>query len=227
VKSILGGLAFIQAAASGLLAFLPLHLILNPRTVTTPSGAPVTVYISSIVYRGSIEQLRRNALGMAKEKAQYLIEMDKVEDSARELMDQAVESVQEQKDVQAEFYPDAVEIEPESEPEKPGKTKKKAAAKKKPAAKKKAKPKAKPEKKEPEAEPKPEPAPQPQSDDDSPPEMIVKDQKKQIVLLKKKNKITNPETWQKLLEPFEVKTANNLTKIQADEFIEVLTKNPF
>lgn len=80
VKSILGSLAFIQQAASGMLAFLPLHLILKPKTVTIPTtGQLTTVYVSSIVYRGPIESLRRDALGMAKEKAQYLIEMDTVD----------------------------------------------------------------------------------------------------------------------------------------------------
>ena len=216
VKSIIAGLAFIQAAASGHLAFLPLHLVLKPRTVTIPSGAPSTIYVSSIVYRGSIEELRQNALGMAKEKAQYLIEMDKVEESARELMDQAVESDKEQEDVQAEFYPDAVEVVPEGVDEAKS-DKKPEVEKKEPVPKKAPKPeKLEVQKEEPKQEAKPDPL-----------EMIVKEQKKQILLLKKKNNITNPETWAALLKPFKVKTANNLTREEADAFIEVLKTNPF
>ena len=57
--------------------------------------------------------------------------------------------------------------------------------------------------------------------------MITKDQKRQIVSLKKENKITDPAVWTKLLEPFGVKTANNLTETSANEFIEALQKNPF
>ena len=56
--------------------------------------------------------------------------------------------------------------------------------------------------------------------------MVNTDQKKQIVKLKKKYKIVKPEAWAKLLEPFEVKTANDLTHSQAEKFIKSLAANP-
>ena len=210
VKSILGSLAFIQTAASGMLAFLPLHLILKPKTVTIPTtGQLTTVYVSSIVYRGSIEQLRQHALSMARDKAEYLLEMDNVEASAKELLEKLEESEQEQKDINEEFYPDAVDIsiKPPAEPSA------------EPSAEPPVKPvdtsTEKPSKIDSETSPEPETV-----------AMITKDQKRKIVSLKKEAKITNPETWQKLLDPFGVKTANNLTEQQAGEFIEVL-KIPF
>lgn len=222
VKSILASLAFIQTAASGNLAFLPLHLVLKPKTVNIPkTGQPTTVYVSSIVYRGPIESLRKDALGMAKEKAQYLIAMDKVEDSAREFLDKMEESEQEQRDINEEFYPNSVEAEviedspAEQEKEIPAPTEEKE-----------------PEKKpEPKTKPKPQPEPPANAEPEKPKEpdpeaMITKDQKRQIVALKKENKITDPAIWAKLLEPFEVKTANNLTESKANEFIEAL-KVPF
>ena len=221
VKSILGSLAFIQTAASGMLAFLPLHLILKPKTVTIPTtGQLTTVYVSSIIYRGSIEELRRDTLGMAKDKAQYLLEMDTVEASAKELLEKMEESEQEQLEVQQEFYPDAVDAEvvQESEPEKeepPSEQKPEV----KPDPKAKVIPKA--ESKPPPAEPE---KPESEPDADQP---ITKDQKRKIVTLKNENKISDPEVWQKLLEPFGVKTANDLTEKTANEFIEALQKNPF
>ncbi|GAG67658.1 unnamed protein product, partial [marine sediment metagenome] len=199
--------AFIQQAASGMLAFLPLHLILKPKTVTIPTtGQLTTVYVSSIVYRGSIESLRRDALGMAKEKAQYLIEMDTVEESARELLDKLDESEQELDDIQQEFYPDAVDAEVIDSP----------------AEQEEPPPPAEPEK--PKVEPEPEKGDDSKKDDESP---ITKDQKHKILALKKENKITDPAVWAKLLEPFDVKTANDLTGTKANEFIEALQKNPF
>jgi len=311
INTVNGSLAFIQAAASGMLAFLPLHLILKPKTVTIPSGAPSTVYVSSIVYRGSIEQMRDKALMMAKEKAQFLIEMDTVEESARELIEQEVESEQEQLEVQQEFYPDSIDAEVIDNPaEHPAEQKKENPAEqkqqyyillnKKPVPvesnldhakwqesisddawkvkvekikdikistvflgsstgtekppllfetlvsggkfdgkqkryaiwedaekghkkivdKIKSTSQPKPPSEEPPVEQKPEP--EEKADDTS----ITKDQKREIVALKKKNKITDPAVWAKLLEPFEVKTANNLTEAKAKNFIEVLSENP-
>ncbi len=238
VKSILGGLAFIQAASSGLLAFLPLHLILSPRAVTTPSGSQTTVYISSIIYRGNIDQLRQQALGMAKEKASYLLQMETVEDNARQLMEASVESDDEQAEVAEEFYPEGVDVkveEPKVEKEKP---------KVKPKAKSKSKPK--PATKVETVTESPETvtkspdtitahlssfteSPDSTTDADgqsNPPEAITKDQKMQIVRLKKSNKITNPEVWAELLKPWDVKSANFLTFDQAEEFIKALNENP-
>jgi len=237
VKSVLGSLAFIQAAASGMLAFLPLHLILKPKTVTIPSGAPSTVYVSSIVYRGSIEQMRDKALMMAKEKAQFLIEMDTVEESARELIEQEVESEQEQLEVQQEFYPDSIDAEvidnpaehpaeqkKDPKPDKPKTTPKPDPKKEPPETTKPEEPPAeqKPEesKCEPEKESEPEKSEKPEEKADDTP--ITKDQKREIVALKKKNKITDLAVWAKLLEPFEVKTANSLTETQAHTFIAIL-----
>jgi hypothetical protein len=209
VKSILGGLSFIQTAASGMLAFLPLHLILKPRTVTTPSGAPTTVYISSIVFRGSISDLRQKALGMAKEKAQYLIEMDGIEETARKLINVSVESEQEQADVQAEFYPDSVGIEAEIV-EKPAAviTEKVKNEIVQPTAVEALSVAKTPDGLKPEEKPTK--------------KMITKDQKMQIVKLKKENNITNPADWMEKLKPFDVKTANHLTFDQANLFIESL-----
>ena len=224
VKSILGSLAFIQTAASGMLAFLPLHLILKPKTVTIPTtGQLTTVYVSSIIYRGSIEELRSDALGMAKDKAQYLIEMDTVEESARDLLEKMDESEQEQADINQEFYPDSVNAEVVENPAEQ-KTEKKQEPE--PSKEKKVEPKK--EKKSPKIEPTlPEPEPANSKPPKEPEILITKDQKRQIVSLKKENKITNPETWVNLLKPFDVKTANDLTFDQAEQFIEALKKNPF
>jgi len=243
IKSIIGGLSFISAVTNGMLAFMPLRLTLSPKTVTTPSGQLTTVFISSITYDGSISELRKKALGMAKERADYLIEMGGVEKEARKMLAMEVESDDDAEDIQKEFYPDgvAVEVKPEEIEEKP-KTKPKVKAKAKPKTKAKPKPKPIPHPKtEPEAEfaegeiidgaeatpgtfRKTEPPPQATPSYTT--KLITKDQKMQIVRLKKSNKITNPDVWAELLKPWDVKTANLLTYDQAEEFIKALNENP-
>ena len=217
VKQILGSLLLYHTATSGMLSFIPFLLVLKPMTTTIPTtGQLTTVYISSILYNGSPLELKKEALSIAKEHSQLLVEMKQVEASARQLIKYEVESEQEQADIQQEFYPDAIEVPAEQKPE--------------PELDKEPEP---PAEQEPEQEPedvKPETTdpekPAEQKPDEGPPVLITKNQKRQIVSLKKKNKISNPEVWAKLLEPFEVKTANNLTEKQAAEFIEVLDENP-
>ena len=223
VKQILGSLLLYHTATSGMLSFIPFLLVLKPMTTTIPTtGQLTTVYISSILYNGSPLELKKEALSIAKEHSQLLVEMKQVEASARQLIKYEVESEQEQADIQQEFYPDAIDIPAEQEPDKP-----EPETKKEPPAKEN-KPDPEPEKEPEDVKPettKPE-KPAEQKPDEGPPVLITKNQKRQIVSLKKKNKISNPEVWAKLLEPFEVKTANNLTEKQAAEFIEVLDENP-
>ena len=221
VKQILGSLLLYHTATSGMLSFIPFLLVLKPMTTTIPTtGQLTTVYISSILYNGSPLELKKEALSIAKEHSQLLVEMKQVEASARQLIKYEVESEQEQADIQQEFYPDAIEVPAEQKPE--------------PELDKEPEP---PAEQEPEQEPE---DVKPETTDPEKPEtnyktdgtiakpdvetplvLITKNQKRKIVSLKKEKKITNPETWQALLNPFEVKTANSLTETQADEFIEV------
>ena len=75
VKSIIGGLAFIQAAASGLLAFLPLHLILKPKTITIPNGQLSTVYISSIARLWTANRVHINFKGHRKTRSRDICQV--------------------------------------------------------------------------------------------------------------------------------------------------------
>ncbi|MFH2100444.1 MAG: hypothetical protein ABIJ95_13095 [Pseudomonadota bacterium] len=109
VKSILGSLAAIRYATGGRLAFLPLRLIVQPKTTTTPGGAATTVFIVSVVFPGAVHDLQALALGEARETAQYRIAMRDLEAEARVM---AVEEPgeAEDRDVAEEFYPEAVTV---------------------------------------------------------------------------------------------------------------------
>jgi hypothetical protein len=84
VKGILGGIKLIQDATKGRIAGLPLLLTLNPKSTTTPSGQTTTVYVASICYRGSMQELRGEVIRMLTEEKQYLIGMDEIERTARD-----------------------------------------------------------------------------------------------------------------------------------------------
>lgn len=239
VQSIIGGLAFIQAAAGGQLAFLPLLLVITPKSTVVPTtGAPVTVYVASIVYNGNINELRQSALGMAQDKAKYLIDMDSVEEKAKQAMEMVVESEEEQQDVQDEFYPDAIDIKPaEKAVDKKLKTKPKpeTEVKKETLAEsienKQAAPdvektktktikKAKEDLKEPEEKKPDEPI-----DFSKGPVPITDDQKRIIVKLKtqlKMNKEKLVEIMQKIVPG--ILTAVDLTTEEADVLIAALNK---
>lgn len=98
-QSIIGSMMAIQMATSGVLAFLPLTLIIQPKNTTTGDGQNVKVYVVSVVYLGDVNALRKTAAEMIKEKHHYvgLIEQEP----------QPFES-ENDTDIIEEFYPEAV-----------------------------------------------------------------------------------------------------------------------
>jgi len=244
VQSIIGGLAFIQAAAGGMLAFLPLQLVLTPKTTVIPSsGAPVTVYVASIVYNGNIDELRQTALGMAQDKAKYLTQMDSIEASAKQLMLSVVESDEEQLEVNEEFYPDSIDvksadIETKKSAEKVAGKKQKTVSKSKPKLKPKLKPETEVEKEtlkesiesKQTAPDVATPLVEEKSDESvdlsklKEPVPITADQKRMIVKLKKTLGIVDKKIWEGLVKEAVpgVASAVDMTTEEADVFIALL-----
>ncbi|MFH2074813.1 MAG: hypothetical protein ABIJ57_05625 [Pseudomonadota bacterium] len=232
VKSILGSMEMIKAATGGLLAFVPLMLMLHPRTTMVPStGVTVTIYVSSLVFKGGADDLRQKALEMAKEKSEFLTEMAEVEANARKLLEYQIESEEEQEEIAAEFYPEEpANGKPEPEPPK------KAGAKKPKPEKQPADNSATdkgtagsvdtqsgPDSAQPETV---QPAPERKPIDDSPVEpaddgaLITNDQKREILRLKKLAGISDPADWKKILEQITDKpTANAFTEKEAGALI--------
>ena len=207
VKSILGSMELIKAATGGLLAFLPLHLMLTPKHTVIPStGAPVVVYVSSLVFRGTIEDLQKRALQMAQAKAKYLITMDEVENRARKMLESTTETPEEQKEIAEEFYPEGIhgEVDDVVEIEKVQENQDESPAADAPV------------------EPKPEPPVVEYPEANSGP--IIASQKNQIRDLKGNLKISNPVDWLELLKPFGVTSANQLNETQAENFIRELER---
>lgn len=114
VLGILGGIELIKTATGGTIAGLPLMLTLNPKTTTIPGGGTTTVFVVSICYRGSMADLRADALAIVQEQSQYKLSIGEIEDQVKQLPAPA-ESETEQAEVAKEFFPDTVDGEIVSE----------------------------------------------------------------------------------------------------------------
>ncbi|MFP3869039.1 MAG: hypothetical protein ACLFUU_12940 [Desulfobacteraceae bacterium] len=118
VQNILSGLALIKTITGGVLAGIPLNMVLSPKTVTVPTtGQNMVVYVVSIEYQGTEEQLAEIGYDLARTRAEHKIRMEEIEAQARKLLTQQVETPEEQKEVQEEFYPEGVTLESDPEPD--------------------------------------------------------------------------------------------------------------
>ncbi len=120
VQNILSSLALIKTITGGVLAGIPLKMVLSPKTVTVPTtGQNMVVYVVSIEFEGSEEQLAEIGYETAKTRAEHRIRMEDVEAQARKLLAHQVETPEEQKEIQEEFYPEGVNLEEEQPDKKP------------------------------------------------------------------------------------------------------------
>ena len=85
INGVKGGIKLITTATQGRIAGLPLMLMLTPKTTTIPGGKGLTtVYVVSICYRGTMEDLRNKAIELVENDRQFLLEMGAVEQKAIE-----------------------------------------------------------------------------------------------------------------------------------------------
>jgi hypothetical protein len=124
VNSIMSSLKLIQAITGGVLAGIPLKLVLSPKTVTVPgTGQNMVVFIVSLEFPGTEQELAKIGYDIAKRRAEHKAKMDQIEAEARKALEHLEETPEEMREVQEEFYPEGVTIEvqpevaPESEPE--------------------------------------------------------------------------------------------------------------
>ena len=124
VNSIMSSLKLIQAITGGVLAGIPLKLVLSPKTVTIPgTGQNMIVYVVSLEFPGTEQELAKIGYDIAKRRADHKAKMDMIEAEARKALEHLEETPEEMREVQEEFYPEGVtiEVQPEagleSEPE--------------------------------------------------------------------------------------------------------------
>jgi len=123
VNSIMSSLKLIQAITGGVLAGIPLKLVLSPKTVTIPgTGQNMVVYVVSLEFPGTEQELAKIGYDIAKRRADHRAKMDQIEAEARKALEHLEETPEEMREVQEEFYPEGVTVEvqpeaPESEAE--------------------------------------------------------------------------------------------------------------
>lgn len=108
VNDILGSMSFIRSMTGGILAGIPLLLVLTPKTVTVPTtGQSMLVYTVSLDYPGTEDQLAELGYNIARKRIEHRIKMEQVEAEARKmLVPPHAESLEEQAETVAEFFPD-------------------------------------------------------------------------------------------------------------------------
>lgn len=136
VRAITASLLLIKNQTGGLLAGLPLEMIVRPKKTTSPTdGKPVTIYIVTLIYRGSPAALRETAYRIATEETKHRLELGNVEEEVRKMLTTSVDEEiigGDEVEHAEEFYPEdvipeegTVEI-PIKKQKKRGKSKKKS-----------------------------------------------------------------------------------------------------
>ena len=106
VKSILSSMMFLATATGGTLAGIPLKLTLTPKQVQ-PIGMDTaqTIYVVNIEFAGTMQQLLSGTVEIIQTRSLLRADIQRLEQSARLALD-AQESVEEIRDIEAEFYID-------------------------------------------------------------------------------------------------------------------------
>lgn len=121
VNNILGSLHFIKSLTGGVLAGIPLKMVLKPKTTTVEGDNgrfQTTVYIVHIEFDGKVNELQETAFQIAKRRTQNEYKLEQVEEFAKQHMITG-ETEEDDMDVNEEFYPDQVEDVVDVDSEKP------------------------------------------------------------------------------------------------------------
>jgi hypothetical protein len=109
-RYILSSLMLIKAATGGLLSFIPLRLVINPKkTIIPATGAPTTIYVVTVEFQGGIDQLQKKALEMGQERVSLIENMRDIELEARKIVSSDVDTDREEKEFAEEFFPENIE----------------------------------------------------------------------------------------------------------------------
>ena len=221
-RYILSSLMLIKAATGGLLSFIPLRLVINPKkTIIPATGAPTTIYVVTVEFQGGIEELQQKALTMGRERVSLIENMRDIEIEAKKIVSGDIDSdaEREEREFAEEFFPESIEVKTNNEEKEP----EKKAVKEKKKSKPKQTKKIEVEPEVVELEPEPEAV--------EPPTKITRDQL--ITILDIKNnilKIKDQVVWASMVKKLKFKDvfkANDMTAEQSDKFIDYLKDVPF
>ena len=112
-RYILSSLMLIKAATGGLLSFIPLRLVINPKkTIIPATGVPTTIYVVTVEYQGGIDDLQQKAFAMGKERASLIENMRDIENEVRRIVSfDSEDQDREEREFVEEFFPESIEVE--------------------------------------------------------------------------------------------------------------------
>lgn len=110
VVNIMSALAQIKLITGGPLAGIPLNLVLRAKQTASPTdGAMQTVYIASVEYPGTVDELQELGLERLRRRVSHGIQIKQLEEQAQKLLlpspTSGVFDAEEEEDISAEFYP--------------------------------------------------------------------------------------------------------------------------
>lgn len=109
IQSITSSLYWIQQQTRGILAGLPLELVMNTKTGNNPKdGKPVKVFYVTVEFFGDISKLLTEAKDIRREEAEYSRDIKLIEATAHEIVEN---DTNEQLSDPEEFYPEPSIIE--------------------------------------------------------------------------------------------------------------------
>jgi hypothetical protein len=108
VVGILSTLTFIRGITGGPIAGILFWLMVKPKQVADPSGAPQTIYVVSLEYRGNVDDLQVKGHEIALKRATTRISIQMIEGEARRLLAAAPDDAplpgDDAEDITDEFY---------------------------------------------------------------------------------------------------------------------------
>lgn len=110
IRNIMSSFALISRVTGGVLAGIPLSLILQKKSTTIPNtDRPTTVHIIGIVYRGTISELAEHGQKIAVQMASNRARIEHIEGIARKNIANEIYTENEtDDDIVEEFYPEEV-----------------------------------------------------------------------------------------------------------------------
>jgi hypothetical protein len=87
VSALTASLLLIKYQTGGLLAGIPLSMIVRPKMTTNPiDGKPVKIYIVTLIYRGSPQKLREIAYQLSQEETVHRLKLSDMESEVRKML---------------------------------------------------------------------------------------------------------------------------------------------
>ncbi|MTJ81763.1 MAG: hypothetical protein F8N37_12195 [Telmatospirillum sp.] len=124
IVGIMSTMAFLRSITGGILANIPLWLLVRPKQVTTPTGTASTVYVVSLEYRGAMADLQKRAHTVALERATTHVSIQEIEVEARRVLALPSPSTplpgDDLDDIVDEFYPEQAVIARAARPQSGG-----------------------------------------------------------------------------------------------------------